>query len=512
MSGKKERKPLLRAEKASKAYSGVWAISDIDFDIRPGEIHGLAGENGAGKSTLCKAICGAVTLTSGRIYLEGEPQSFRHPSDALGKGIAIVYQDTSLVPSMTVAQNVQLGREAALFAVRGMNNDAQQLLQSMGFTHIDPSALVSSLSGAQKQMVEIARAVHRDARIIIFDEPTTALTPEEKQHFFHLMRWLAEREVGIVFISHAIEELLTYADRITVLRDGRWVITDEASALTRETVVSQMVGREGGPAPAAGLSTPTAVGRGEKQAEKKRKVLSVENVSMPPSVKNMTFSIYAGEVTVLAGLVGAGRTEIAKIISGSYKRRFLNGGRIYLEGRSVRYRVPAQAVRDGIVYVTEDRRRDGYCELMGIDGNIYFGWLAAHKKASFLLSRRKRAELADSWIDRLNVQALSRHSLVKELSGGNQQKVVIARALVQNPKLIIFDEPTRGVDVGAIAEIHRLIRDLAEQAIAVMVISSYLPEVLSLADRILVARQGRIVEEFSAEEATEEAIMFAATH
>jgi ABC-type sugar transport system ATPase subunit len=361
-------------------------------------------------------------------------------------------------------------------------------------------------------MVEIARAVHRDARIIIFDEPTTALTPEEKQHFFHLMRWLAEREVGIVFISHAIEELLTCADRITVLRDGRWVITDEASALTRETVVSQMVGREGGSAPAAGLSTPTAVGRGEKQAEKKRKVLSVENVSMPPSVKNMTFSIYAGEVTVLAGLVGAGRTEIAKIISGSYKRRFLNGGRIYLEGRSVRYRVPAQAVRDGIVYVTEDRRRDGYCELMGIDGNIYFGWLAAHKKASFLLSRRKRAELADSWIDRLNVQAVSRHSLVKELSGGNQQKVVIARALVQNPKLIIFDEPTRGVDVGAIAEIHRLIRDLAEQAIAVMVISSYLPEVLSLADRILVARQGRIVEEFSAEEATEEAIMFAATH
>jgi len=499
--------PLLSVVKAGKSYSGVWAIEDIDFDIHEGEIHGLAGENGAGKSTLCKAISGAVPLTSGRIYLDTEEQHFRYPSDALAKGISIVYQDTSLVPSMTVAQNVQLGRESPIFGVRSINNDAQQLLQSMGFTHIEPSALVSSLSGAHKQMVEIARAVYRDARIIIFDEPTTALTPEEKQHFFHLMQWLAERGVGIVFISHAIEELLKYSDRITVLRDGRHVVTASAASLSRETIVAHMVGRE------ASQSAATGPGSGADEAgAAKKKILSVENVSMPPSVKNMTFSIYTGEVTVLAGLVGAGRTEIAKIISGSFKRRFLSGGRIFLEGRPVRYRVPAQAVQDGIVYVTEERRRDGFCELMGIDNNIYFGWLAARRWTSFLLSKRTRAKLADDWIRRLNVQTVGRDSLVKELSGGNQQKVVIARSLVQNPKLIILDEPTRGVDVGAITEIHRAIRDMARQGIAVMVISSYLPEVLKIADRILVARQGRIVEEFRAEDATEEAIMFAATH
>ena len=507
MHAEEEKVPLLSVFKAGKSYSGVWAIEDVDFDIHAGEIHGLAGENGAGKSTLCKAISGAVSLTTGQIVLDGKVQQFRHPSDALSKGISIVYQDTSLVSSMTVAQNVQLGREASFFGVRSINNDAQQLLQSMGFTHIEPSALVSSLSGAHKQMVEIARAVHRDARIIIFDEPTTALTPEEKQHFFHLMEWLTERGVGIVFISHAIEELLKYSDRITVLRDGKHVVTDSVTGLSRETVVAHMVGRD------ESKPSPNEVRRGvDGGTIEKRKILSVENVSMPPTVKNMTFSIYTGEVTVLAGLVGAGRTEIAKIISGSFKRRFLNGGRIFLAGCPVRYRVPAQAVQDGIVYVTEERRRDGFCEMMGIDNNIYFGWLAAHRWTSFLLSKRTRSKLADDWIHQLNVQTVDRTSLVKELSGGNQQKVVIARALVQNPKLIILDEPTRGVDVGAIAEIHRVIRDMAAQGIAVMVISSYLPEVLKIADRILVARQGRIVEEFRAQNATEEAIMFAATH
>jgi ABC-type sugar transport system ATPase subunit len=503
-----EKIRLLRAVKAGKSYSGVWAIENVDFDIIEGEIHGIAGENGSGKSTLCKAISGAIPLTSGQIFLDDEAQNFKHPSDALNKGISIVYQDTSLVPSMTVAQNVQLGREASLFGVRSINNDAQQLLQSMGFTHIEPSALVSSLSGAHKQMVEIARAVYRDARIIIFDEPTTALTPEEKQHFFHLMQLLAGRGVSIVFISHAIEELLEHSNRITVLRDGKHVVTDKGTAFTRESIVAHMVGRD-----AIQSSEDEPCSCSHRGATVKKKILSVENVSMPPTVKNMTFSIYAGEVTVLAGLVGAGRTEIAKIISGSFKRRFLNGGRIYLEGFPVRYRVPAQATRDGIVYVTEERRRDGFCELMGIDDNIYFGWLAARKWTSFLLSKRTRAKLADDWMRQLNVQTLSRNSLVKELSGGNQQKVVIARSLVQNPKVIIFDEPTRGVDVGAIDEIHRIIRDMASQGIAVMVISSYLPEVLKIADRILVARQGRIVEEFRSDDhPTEEVIMFAATH
>jgi ABC-type sugar transport system ATPase subunit len=507
MTSETSSRPLLSVLNAGKSYSGVWAISGVDFDVRRGEIHGLAGENGAGKSTLCKAISGAVTLTQGEMSLDGEVQNFKRPADALDKGISIVYQETSLVPSMSVAQNIQLGRESTLFGIRSIDHNAQQLLQSMGFTNIEPSALVNTLSGAQKQMVEIARAVYRDAHVIIFDEPTTALTPEEKQHFFHLMEWLAERDVGIVFISHALEELLNHSDRITVLRDGKHVITAAAAELDREKIVAHMIGRE-----SENQSTATTSHVSDNDAQEKTRVLSVENVSMPPILKNMTFSLYSGEVTVLAGLVGAGRTEIAKIISGSFKRRFLNGGRIYLNGRPIRYRVPTQAVKDGIVYVTEDRRKDGFFELMGIDDNIFIGWLAAQLRTAFFLSRRKRAQLADKWIKQLDVQTLSRDNLVKQLSGGNQQKIVIARALVQNPKILILDEPTRGVDVGAIEEIHEVIRNLAKQGIAVLVISSYLPEVLKIGDRILVARQGRIVEEFRSQDATEEAIMFAATH
>ena len=503
------RAPVIRVTGGSKVYGGVHAIEKVDFDLYPGEVHALVGENGAGKSTLSKAIAGTIQLTEGVYEVDGQPVAFDNPADALERGIAMVYQETSLVPTMTVAQNIVLGNEKLLTRFRSLNISAQQLLQSRNF-HVDPTAMVATLGTAQRQMVEIARALKLNARVIIFDEPTASLTPEEILHFFHMIRDLRERGVGIVYISHALEESLEIADRITVLRDGRRVVTEAASNLTRDQIVRHMVGRDVTQTHYANRGG-TAAG-GADAGKRLEKVLSVENVTMGNIVKNMSFSIYAGEVVGMAGLIGAGRTEISQVIAGVRKRDLVHGGMIYLRGRPIRYRVPKQAIDDGIVYITEDRKVNGFFETMTVDDNIYIGRLATKIGRRFLLSRRQKRSLADTWVERLKIAATHRTSKIVQLSGGNQQKVVVAKSLVQEPEVVIFDEPTRGVDVGTIPQIHQAIRDLAAEGKAVVVISSYLPELLSVADRILVARQGRIAEEFSAAEATEDKIMYAAIH
>ena len=495
--------PLLRIVKGSKIYGGVHAIEDVDFDLFAGEVHALVGENGAGKSTLCKAISGAIKLTNGDYLLDGAPANFAEPRDALAAGICMVYQETSLVPTMTAAQNIELGNEKLLTRFRTLNIQAQQLLQSLNF-HVDPATPVAMLGTAKKQMVEIARAVYNKARIIIFDEPTASLTPEEIVHFFHLVRELRSRGVGIIYISHALEESLQIADRITVLRDGKRVVTAPAASLTREALVQHMVGRD--VAQALYGRKPGA------RHERREKVLTVENVTMGMTVKNMSFSVYAGEVVGIAGLIGSGRTEIAKIIFGALKRNLINGGTIRLRGKPIRYRVPKQAIDDGIAYITEDRKRDGFFETMAVDDNVYIGKLATREGWRLLLSRAGRTKLANYWVERLKIGALQRKAKIIELSGGNQQKVVVAKVLVQEPSVVIFDEPTRGVDVGTIPHIHSEIRRLADEGKAVVVISSYLPEVLSVSDRILVARLGRIVAEFDAAEATQDKILYAAIH
>ncbi|MBV8925116.1 MAG: sugar ABC transporter ATP-binding protein [Bradyrhizobium sp.] len=494
--------PVLRISGGSKIYGGVHAIEGVDFDLYPGEVHALVGENGAGKSTLCKAIAGAIELTSGDFFLDGRPARFEQPRDALRAGICMVYQETSLVPTMTAAQNIELGNEKLLTRFRTLNIQAQQLLQSLNF-HVDPATPVALLGTAKKQMVEIARAIYNKARIIIFDEPTASLTPEEIVHFFHLVRDLRARGVSIIYISHALEESLQIADRITVLRDGKRVITAPAKQLTRDALVQHMVGREVAQA---------VYGRKEKTGQRREKVLTVENVTMGMAVKNMSFSVYAGEVVGIAGLIGSGRTEIAKVVYGALKRNLVNGGTIRLRGRPIRYRVPRQAINDGIAYITEDRKANGFFETMVVDDNVYIGNLATRRGWSFLLSRARRSKLANYWVERLKINALQRKARIVELSGGNQQKVVLAKTLVQDPSIIIFDEPTRGVDVGTIPHIHAEIRRLADEGKAVVVISSYLPEILAVSDRILVARTGRIVAEFDAAEATQDKILYAAVH
>src|SRR5690606_3994927 len=415
----------------------------------------------------------------------------------------MVYQETSLVPTMTAAQNIELGHEKLLTRFRSLNINAQTLLLSMNF-HVDPTAYVSTLGAAQKQMVEIARALRSNARIVIFDEPTASLTPEETLHLFDVIEKLRSAGMGVIYVSHMLEESLKIADRVTVLRDGERVVTLNAKETNRDEIVKHMVGR-------ALTGSNRRAATGDDKPQRKRKVLEVENLIMGNVVRNMSFSAYAGEVLGIAGLIGSGRTETAKIVAGALKRNRIHGGRVLLNGKPVRYRVPKQAIKDGIVYITEDRKADGFFETRTIAENRYLGSIAARSgRKRWLLSSRSREKIAREWTQKLRIKAINSDAKIIELSGGNQQKVVVGKSLVADPEVVIFDEPTRGVDVGAIEEIHQLIRQLADEGKAVIVISSYLPEVLSVSDRILVTRFGRAVAEFSAEEATQEKIMYAA--
>jgi len=495
--------PILELRGLTKVYARVAAVEDIDFTLMPGEVHALLGENGAGKSTLTKMIAGVVEPSAGQILLDGRPIHLRTPAEALNSGIAMVFQETSLVPSMTVAQNLFMGNEKFFNRLRGINIAAQQFMQALNF-QVDPTALVQSLGAAKKQMIEIARAMLSNARIIVFDEPTATLTPEEKKHFFDLVKTLKDRGVAVIFISHALEEALAISDRITILRDGRHVITDDTANFNRANIIQAMVGRS--------LSEELYGKKKDFVRPPGERILQVSNLRMGNVVRNTSLSVFSGQVTGVFGLVGSGRTETFKVVAGALKRNYLNGGEIFIRGRRVRYRVPAQSLRERVAYITEDRKVEGFFETMSIKANIYMGRLAKAGWRAFWLRRSDMDKIGEEWAEALHIRAVSKDAKVIELSGGNQQKVVIAKSLIQEPDLIIFDEPTRGVDVGAIAEIHQMINRLADEGKAVVVISSYLPEVMQLSDRVLVSRQGRIVEEFSPLTATEENLMYAAVH
>jgi simple sugar transport system ATP-binding protein len=494
---------VLELRHATKTYAGVPAVDDVSIALRRAEVHALVGENGAGKSTLTKMMAGVAPMTSGEMYIEGVRVAPRTPNEAQKLGVAMVFQETSLVPTMTVAQNLFLGQERFFNRLRGIYIAAQQFLQSLNFD-VNPAITVNQLGAAKKQMVEIARAVLQKAKVIIFDEPTATLTPEEKRYFFLLVRDLKQRGVAVVFITHALEEALQIGDRITILRDARHVLTEDAKKLDRDSVIRAMVGRD--------LSQTLYGQKKTRIRPAGKRVLSVQDLRMAAMVKNNSLSVFAGQITGVFGLVGAGRTETFKVVAGVIKRDFFHGGEVLLHDRPARYLVPAPAVRDGIAYVTEDRKVEGFFETMSIGRNIYMGLLAKFRKGRAFTSRMEQDSLHESWVKELAIRAIDNEAKVIELSGGNQQKVVIAKSLVQEPELIIFDEPTRGVDVGAIAEIHELIERLADRGKAVVVISSYLPEIMKLSDRILVCRQGKVVEEFTPRDATESRIMYAAVH
>lgn len=491
--------PLLEMRDISKSFSGVSVLRHVHFSLNHGEIVCLLGENGAGKSTLMKILAGVHTEYDGQIFLDGKPVKFHSTHDAANHGIGIVFQEFNLCPNLSAAENLFLGNEITnklgFIDYPEMRRRAHQSFQSLG-VFINPDTIVRSLTVAPQQMIEIAKALAHNTRILIMDEPTAPLAGAEIEHLFKLMKELKARGVSIIFISHKLNEVLRMTDRVICLKDGE----NSGEVLTKNTtedgLVSMMVGRE--------LDKMYSRRKGKPAADV---VLEVKNLSGPPRIRDVSFHIKRGEIVGLAGLQGAGRTETARLIIGAEKK---TAGNVLLNGQHLNIRHPVDAVANHIGYVSEDRKKLGLIVNMTVREN---STMTIHKKilnALGLISRPKENAVTDRYVQMLKTKIASREQLLKNLSGGNQQKVVLAKWLAINPKVLILDEPTRGIDVGAKAEVHKIIAELADQGVAILMISSELPEVLHVSDRILVMHEGRLTGEFTREQATEEALMKAA--
>jgi len=491
------RAPILVMGGISKNFPGVRALDEVTFEARAGEVHALVGENGAGKSTLMKILAGALAADGGEIRIEGRRAQITSPLRAQALGIGMIYQDFNLVPHLTVAENIFLGREPGrarwLVDRRRLHREAQAILQRLGVP-LDPRRTVDRLSVAQQQMVEIAKAVSGEAKIIAMDEPSATLTENELRRLFELIRSLRAAAHSVIYISHRLEEIFEIADRVTVLRDGRRIGTHEIGEVDAEAIIRMMVGR------------PLTAKIPKEQAALGREVLRVEGLSGGP-VRGVSFSVRAGEIVGLTGLVGAGRTEVARLIFGADRRR---AGRILLEGEEVKIAGPAAAIGHGMGFVTEDRKRQGLVLGMTVRENVTLAELERLSALGFVRRDRERAEVGRA-VESLRIRTPSMEQLVRNLSGGNQQKVVLAKWLLTESRALFFDEPTRGIDVGAKVEIYRIMNDLARRGVAMVMITSELPEALGMSDRILVMREGRIAAELARREATQEMIMAYAT-
>jgi ABC-type sugar transport system ATPase subunit len=490
--------PMLELEHISKSFPGVQALSDVRFDVLPGEVHALLGENGAGKSTLIKIVSGVYRPDSGVMRINGEPVTFSSPRDAQAIGVATIYQELSLYPELTVAENIFMGhtprRQIGPFSSidwRQTETRAKEILASLNIHNMDVNRKVGSLNVGNRQRVEIAKALSINARVLIMDEPTAALTETDVEQLFEIVRLLRDRGVGIVYISHRLIEVFELADRVTVLRDGNYVDTRPVPEVDENKLISMMVGRSIDNLFPKMPAKPADV------------VLEVKNLTRAPLTRNVSFNVRAGEIVGLAGLVGSGRSELAQVIFGILPAQ---SGEIYIGGKRATIKHPAEAVNLGIAYVPEDRSTQGLVKQMAIRENTSMAVLRAISRATFI-KRGAERKLAREAIQQLNIRAYGPQQLVNKLSGGNQQKVVVGKWLAAKPRLLIMDEPTRGIDVGAKAEIHRLMSQLAvEQGLAILMISSELPEILGMSDRVIVMREGAIAGEFTREQADQETI------
>ena len=490
--------PFLVAEGVSKRFPGVVALDRVDFDLRASEVHVLLGENGAGKSTLVKILAGAYRPDEGEVRIDGEPVAVYSPSAARQAGISTVYQELALAPDMTVYQNIFLGREevhgwARSLDKRSMRARTRELLGLLDLD-IDPDEPVRRLSIAKRQAIEIVRALAWKSRALIMDEPTSSLSSHESEELFARIARLTAEGVGVIYISHRLEEIERIADRITVMRDGRVITTLDRGAADQAELVRLMVGRR--------LSETFPARRATLGEE----LLRVEDLTVPANVHGVSFSVRAGEVLGIAGLVGAGRTETLRAIVGLDAR---SSGRILVRGRQVDIRTPRDALAARIGLVPEDRHGQGLVLPMSVQQNITLASLDACLRRGFLAFGVMR-EIASRFIDRLHIKVRGPAVGVETLSGGNQQKVVIARALAAGSDVVLLDEPTRGIDVGAKAEIYELVAELAAEGKAIVLVSSELPEILGLADRVLVLREGRVSRVLDRAEADQEVIMTAA--
>ena len=492
---------LLEVKGITKRFPGVLALSGVSLGIRPGEVHALMGENGAGKSTLMKIIGGIYQPDGGELLLNGDPYTPKGPADAQSKGVSLIHQELNLVPDLTVAQNIFLGREPmgagkALLSEDKAVKKATELLHRIGVT-FDARTLVRDLPVASQQMVEIAKAISFDSQLLVMDEPTAALTDREVDALFALIRDFVSPTTAVIYISHRMEELMQISDRITVFRDGRFVQELATEQTSRDEIVRLMVGRK-----------ITAYDRPEKtrdaQAAPTLEVRHVTNAM----VKDASFSVYPGEILGFGGLAGAGRTELARAIIGADPK---SSGEIIVEGKSVTIRRPSDAVDAGIAYLSEDRKQYGLVLDKTINDNVALASLKNFTDRIGLIKDGSIAKTAKNYIDALSIKTPSAMQQVKNLSGGNQQKVVIAKWLARDSKVLIFDEPTRGIDVGAKQEIYTLLDQLVQEGHCVVVISSELEELIRVSDRILVMCNGTITGELSHKEATQERIMELAT-
>jgi len=495
-----EPPPLLEVRGVSKTFPGVKALSDMHLTLRRNEVLALVGENGAGKSTLMKLLSGVYKADEGEFFLDGQPLEVTNPKHALEIGISIIYQEFNLMPDLTVAQNIFIGREPRgsgfLLNERRLNARARELIERLHLP-LDPKEAVGSLSVAKQQMVEIAKALSYDAKVLIMDEPTAALNDAEVETLHDLIRRFKRDDTGIIYISHRLEELKDIADRITVIRDGRYVDTMAVKDTNMRQVIALMVGRE-----IAADAAPQGIREGRDV------VLKVEGLSTPELLKDVSFDLRKGEILGFAGLMGAGRTELARAIVGADR---ISAGRISIHGSEATIKSPAEAAGYRIGYLSEDRKQFGLLLEQEVNANIGLSALSElFSRFGFVKDREMRAKSGE-YVSTLRIKTPSIKQLVKNLSGGNQQKVVIGKWLVKDCDVLIFDEPTRGIDVGAKEEIYRLLNDLAAQGKSIIMISSELPEVLRMSHRVVVMSEGRITSVLTAAEATQETVMHYAT-
>lgn len=489
-------KTILKMKKIDKRFSGVHALKGVDFDLREGEVHSLMGENGAGKSTLMKILAGIHKADSGEIFVFNEKCSFNSVKESQEKGIAIIHQELNLIPDLTVAQNIFLGRESLVFNSfiddKKMVDDSRKLLGYIG-ADIDPTENVFNLTLGKQQMVEIVKAISFDSKILVLDEPTTALTEPEVEELFRVMNELKAKGIGMIYISHRMDEIERISDRVTVLRDGKYIGTVNTTETTKEEIVKMMVGR-------------TVSGDKKEQStchSNSPIVLEVKNLNSGDKIKNVSFKLHKGEILGFSGLMGAGRTEVARAICGADK---LESGEIYINGKKTTIKTPRNAVENGLCYLSEDRKRYGLLLDKSVTENSVLASLDDYIKFGFI-NDKKAKEKAKNKNEMLKTKTPTMSQKLKNLSGGNQQKVVIARWLLKNSDIFIFDEPTRGIDIGAKSEMYDLIQKLANEGKSIIVISSELSEIQYVSDRVIVMCEGRITKELPIEEATQENIM-----
>jgi ribose transport system ATP-binding protein len=495
-----ERPRLLHVQGVSKSFPGVKALEDMQLDLRAGEVLALVGENGAGKSTLMKVLSGVYTVDEGEFFLNGEPYEPVSPKHAQELGISIIHQEFNLMPDLTVAQNIYIGREPRgsgfVLNERRLNAKAQELIERLHLP-LKPKQIVGNLTVAKQQMVEIGKALSYDAKLLIMDEPTAALNDAEVEVLHDLIRRFVREDTGVIYISHRMDELRRIADRISVIRDGRYVGTRETADTTMTEIISMMVGRE-----IAGEAKPVGV-----QAEREV-LLEVSGLTTKTLLKDVGFELRKGEILGFAGLMGAGRTEVARAIVGADKR---DAGTITLRGREVQIHNPADAAKLRIGYLSEDRKHFGLLLEQEVNANIGLSALQERFQSWGFVKDSAMRATSREYVDTLSIKTPSVAQTAKNLSGGNQQKVVIAKWLVKDCDILIFDEPTRGIDVGAKEEIYRLLNELAQQGKSIIMISSELPEILRMSHRIVVMSEGRVTGMLDAGKATQESVMHLAT-